>query len=153
MESDTFPNIWYASDKKFNSPGMIGVVFDDKGSLDVTATKILFRGQKATGELERKTITKVFLVRRKTNWIGLLLIYILLFVVFIASHINLALTILIMLGFFVFRLLVMFGSKWICVESKKSNGELEKMFLADGSNMGWGGIFGGTAKLFRILTK
>ena len=45
-----------------------------------------------------------------------------------------------------------FINNWVKLEYYNKNNELTQAYFADGNNRGWSGIFGGTKKIYNLLT-
>ena len=151
MNQQSFQNVWYSTEERVNSATKT-VVFDDRGSLEVGQDKVTFKGKKFNIEAERKNISKISLTNQKINWVIYLIFngFIIVYFSLIQQDIMLLIGLIVLVnGFGIFLGL---STKWICIEYKEPNGNPKKMFLADGSGNGWTGLFGGTKKLYTILS-
>ena len=52
-----------------------------------------------------------------------------------------------------FGLFVGFSTRWVEIEHQSPTGDTERSYFADGFNLGWRGIFGGTKRLYGKLNK
>jgi hypothetical protein len=65
------------------------------------------------------------------------------------SNILLLFVLLVVLN--LFGVLIVKKTPWILIEFHDESNQVHKAYFADGSLSGWGGIFGGTSKLFKII--
>jgi hypothetical protein len=153
-----FDNIWYATEKRARSATKL-IVYDDIGTLIIKGNGLLFAGSKTDQIFEE--IHDISLSRQSLNWITYLvaivvftpinwvcyLIFNALFDISVQSFAAVILSII------ACGILAGLSTKWIIIEHRSINGELTRSYFADGSKIGWGGIFGGTRKLHSDLVK
>jgi len=149
--SQHFDSVWYANQKRIESIIKI-IVFNDRGTLDVHSGKINFKGKKH--DISMSNIVKVSLSRQRIPWVVYIIINIIFVPTFILQYsdrfnIWYALAVLVLAN--LAGMLVAISTKWILVEYDDESGQRCKTYLSDGSKLGWGGIFGGTKRLYQIL--
>jgi hypothetical protein len=142
------PSTWYASRKRIESTTKL-IVFDDRGSLERSGDKLRFNGKKRT--LEMSDLSTVEITGHKTNWVMYLVVNILLIPYFwlVGTPLVAAIAILVLAN--AFGLLVSLRTKWVHVAFRDAGGAPGEAYFADASTFGWGGILGGTQKLFEKL--
>ena len=156
MGKEYIPNVWFADEQRIRS---ISKFFNlsDKGSLRIGQNSLEFQGKKSSVRMAQ--IREISIANQQISWISLLITNILfgIFLLVLGSQLPTELSlpkyifalysILAILGGDAFAVIVGYGTKWIRIEYE---GE-RVAYLADGSFFGWGGVFGGTKKLFRKL--
>jgi len=140
--------VWYCSYDFHNKLFKI-IAYEDIGKLNITSTCLKFDGQQRKFLISNDEILDIELINNRIRWINLLVINgFSLFYLLNASH-----SILYVLGFMVINnglyFLIIPSVKWIKITTERKN----VVLLADGRIRGWGGIFGGTRKLFIELEK
>lgn len=142
------PSTWYASRQRIESATKL-IVFDDRGSLECVGGKLIFHGRKRT--LEMSDLSGIEIAGHKTNWVMYVIVNILLIPYFWLVGTPLVAAIVILALANAFGLGVSLKTKWVHVAFRDANGATGEAFFADASSFGWGGIFGGTQKLFDNL--
>lgn len=150
-------DVWYSSEKRTRNSFKL-YVYDDLGTLEIEPGQITFTGHKQT--LRIRDVRHISLVRQAWNWkmyalvnIVLLPVYFLLYwflnpiIKIEATTIIVAVIIMNFLG-----LLVGFSTRWVKIEHGGSADSFYHSYFADGSDKGWRGVFGGTKKLYKLLT-
>jgi hypothetical protein len=153
-------SVWYATPEKINSMTKL-MVFNDRGSLELLAGEMQYRGSKY--DLPIRNILNVSLCRQRLPWV----IYLIMNIPNIAIAVCLAvafsyigiLAAVVIVGIFaavviaanLFGVLVGMSTKWIQVEYEDELGHARKAYFADGSLLGWGGILGGTSRVFHTI--
>ena len=156
MGKDYFSNIWFADEQRIRSISKL-LVLSDKGSLRIKQNSFEFRGKKSS--LRMTKIRQISIVNQQISRIVLLITNLLSGVfllvlgsqlppdIFHPKYIFAIISIIAILGGDALALLVVHNTKWIKLEY-----DIERVaYFADGSILGWGGLFGGTKKLFRKL--
>jgi hypothetical protein len=149
MAEKTFSSIWYASEQKIKSISKL-IVYDEKGQLDIDEKNIVFSGNKSTIKMEIGRITNITLARQSINWI-IYLIMNLIFLPFLACSLGIIPAILLLIIVNIPGLMIGWNTRWTLIEYQDEKGNQEKAYFADGSGFGWGGLFGGTGKLYNSL--
>lgn len=148
-----FSSVWYATPKKIESIIKL-IAFNDRGSLEIQPDQIHFRGKKF--DVTIAELLAVSLKRQQIPWVSYAIINVAAVVFLAVRHSPiqyLAAMVAILLFADVLGLLVGISTKWIMVEYRDSTDEPQRAYFADGSAFGWGGIFGGTTRLYRQLRK
>jgi hypothetical protein len=152
----SFPEVWYASEKKANRPFKL-IVYDDKGSMDITNRVIHFKGKfKGYNNdilIKKRNINKVKMSPQRINWIIYLIINIILmtyFFCFFNNFIIIIINIIILAIMDGFGLWVAKSTKWVVIEYLENN-TMKQVWFANGSKLGWSGIFGGTKKIYESI--
>jgi hypothetical protein len=142
-----FRAVWYAGRDKIESVTKF-IVFDDRGTLKLDPGALRYAGRKQT--LEMRDIVDVSMVKQRVNWVTYVItvsiasVY-LLFQGFSPIAIALIMAVAVGLG-----ALIGANTKWVRVTWRHGDGTKEAYF-ADGSLLGWGGLFGGTTRLFNAI--
>lgn len=154
MTKNNFPNVWYASEEKIKSASK-RIVFDDLGPFNISESTLEFKGGENYIQIEKSNIENILITKQKINWITYAIInisMILWFFFVYAFSIKLTLTffaaLLVLNGL---GLLINVNTKWILIEFIDQNKNLKKAYFANGSLLGWSGIFGGTQKLYHSI--
>jgi hypothetical protein len=158
-----FPNVWYATPDRAASLTKL-VVFDDSGSLEVSPQGCTFSGKRGILDLGTSTGS---LARQRLPWVtyalmNAVLVPVLLLCVWfllgatldLASGwflVVIAAVIVVMAAANVLGLLVGISTPWVLVEYKDKYGKARQAYFADASGIGWGGIFGGTKRMYQAL--
>jgi hypothetical protein len=158
-----FPNVWYATPERAASLTKL-VVFDDSGSLEVSPQECTFSGKREILDLDTCTVS---LARQRLPWVtyalmNALLVPVLLLYVWSLLSAGLDLTsgwslvgVAAVLGVMAaangLGLLVGISTPWVLVEYKDEHGQVRRAYFADASGFGWGGIFGGTKRMYQAL--
>lgn len=154
MEQNSFPNIWFADEKRSRGIAKM-LAYKDKGSLKIEEDYLEFGGQKLRFRISN--INRISIVRQQLPWPSyllvniLLIIYLLIFRGIFATQIPPVYWILLLLVSNVFGIAVGYSTKWIKIEYTDEQNMPRSAYFADGSSRGWGGIFGGTEKLYREI--
>lgn len=144
-----FSSVWYASPQKVGSITKL-IVFDDQGSLDVSEGSLEFRGRKLKFVVQR--ILRVTLTSQRIPWTTYLILNVVVFAfLLLSSRTSLEVAIVLLAVANLFGLVIGKCTRWIEVEYEGESGEPQGAYFADGSALGWGGIFGGTRRLYRAL--
>jgi len=140
--------VWYATRRRIESMTKL-VVFDDRGSLELSAGKLRFAGKKGT--LEMSDLADFAITRQSVNWVTYAIVNVLLIPYFMFLETPLPLAAGILVAANAVGLVVAFRTKWIHIAFRDGAGRPGEAYFCDASSMGWGGIFGGTQKLFERL--
>jgi hypothetical protein len=149
--NQAFPTVWYATPARVRSITK-WIVFDDRGPLEISGSGLQYKG-KHYG-VAATQILSVKLTRQSIAWVSFLIANALIVAYFLYLSPNrdqpvFLVSILIIAN--LFGLSVGMGTKWIQVEYEDASGQAHTAYFADGSALGWGGIFGGTSKLYHAL--
>ena len=154
MSSDKeIRNIWYATERRAKSPTKL-IVYDEIGCLKLRNGLIEFISSDIN--ILIKQIIEIKLVRQRPNWI----IYIVGFPIslFLSFYTwNLMFEIAFIYFFIGILIVAIIGlsiglsTRWVRLKHLDETGEITFSYFADGDKKGWGGIFGGTKRLFSIL--
>ena len=147
MTQNKFPNVWYASEEKIKSASKL-VVFDDRGSLDISGANIQFTGKKNNIQINKSSVKNISITRQKINWITNLIVNVLLIFYFMFMGMNIIFLIILLAIANGFGLLIASSTEWVLIEYLDQNRNLRKVYFADGSMFGWSGLFGGTQKIY-----
>ena len=154
MTKNNFPNVWYASEEKIKSASK-RIVFDNAGSFNISESKLEFKGGGNYIQIEKSNIKNILITKQKINWItyaiiniSLILWFFFVYVFSVKSTLTFVVILLVLNGF---GLLINTSTKWILIEFNDQNGNLKKAYFANGSLLGWSGIFGGTQKLYHSI--
>lgn len=140
--------VWYAGKDKIESVTKF-IVFDDRGTLNLARGRLRYAGRKHT--LDIADVVDVNMVKQRVNWVtyvitvGIVSIY-LLFQGFSPLAVVLIMAVAVGLG-----VLIGANTKWMRVTWRGARGETREAYFADGSLLGWGGLFGGTTRLFDAI--
>ena len=153
MNEMHFQQVWFADEKR-NLSATKMVVFSDRGCLEVKPDRLIFKGKKS--ELQISNIKDVSLVRQRINWVAYLIMNLVL-VAYFAWLIKDTpdifswpfLMVMLLIGD-IFGVIVGYNTKWVRVEYSDGNRD-NRAFFADSSSLGWGGIFGGTENMDKML--
>ena len=140
--------VWYCSYDFYNKLFKI-IAYEDIGKLNITSTCLKFDGQQRKFLISNDEILDMELINNRIRWINLLVINgFSLFYLLNARN-----SLLYVLGFMIIinglYFLIIPSVKWIKITTARKN----VVLLADGRIRGWGGIFGGTRKLFIEMTE
>jgi len=150
MTQNKFPSVWYASEEKIKSASKL-VVFDDRGSLDISGANIQFTGKKNNIQINKSAVKNISITRQKINWITYLIVNVLSIVYFIFTGMNIIFLIILLVIGNGFGLLINSSTKWVLIEYLNQNRNLRKAYFANGSMFGWSGLFGGTQKIYDFI--
>lgn len=149
----SFGKIWYATPERIASAFKF-VVFSDRGWLEASPDLMNFSGNKEHFDMGQ--ITSVSLVRQKFAWgnslITLVFIGVWLYTLQLRSYRGSSTTPIVAIAAFVFGTAVSLSTRWVRVEYTDEMGVQQVAFFADGSALGWGGILGGTRRLYDELS-
>jgi hypothetical protein len=146
-----FSSVWYATPRRVESITKL-IVFDDQGSLDVSEDSFEFRGRKLKFVVQR--ILRVTLTSQRIPWTTYLILNVVVFAfLLLSSRTSLEVTIVLLAVANLFGLLIGKCTRWVEVEYEGESEEPQRAYFADGSALGWGGIFGGTRRLYRALAR
>lgn len=148
MTRQNFPNILYASKEKINSASKL-VIFDDRGTLDISSGGLKFSGKKNNIQINK--INNISIVKQKINWITYFILNVLILLCFLFIGINIFFLIILLIISNGVGLLIGSSTKWILVEYFDQDKTLKKAYFADGSMFGWSGLFGGTQKIYETI--
>lgn len=150
MSQTEFQRVWFSTEKRNRSITKT-LVLDDSGRLTLGHDSLDFTGRKLKIHIPR--IRQISLARQSINWVMYLIldvVLILYFIFFLGGFpLFIWLPMLVVCNFF--GLVIGFGTKWVRVEYLDDNNNSCLAFFADGSSFGWGGIFGGTKRMYRSL--
>lgn len=149
MAEKTFPSVWYTSEKRIKSISKL-VVFEDRGRMDIDAKSMRFLGNKTTIDMEISRIQNITLVRQSIPWTTYIILNLILLPI-LACGAGILPAIVLLFFSNVIGLLIGWSTRWVLVEYQDVKGNLAKAYFADGSLFGWGGLFGGTKKLYKSL--
>lgn len=140
--------VWYATRKRVESTTKL-IVFDDRGKLEQSGGKLRFTSKKHT--MEMSGLSAIELTGHRTNWVIYTIVNVLLIPYFwlVGTPIVAAIVILVLAN--ALGLLVSLKTKWVHVAFRDDAGQPGEAYFADSSMMGWGGILGGTQRLFEKL--
>ena len=151
-------SVWFADEKRIRSMSKVRA-FNDKGSLRIETNLLYFRGKKTKISIAK--IRKISITRQRLSWIGVLIINVLVGACLAALKIQLppgfmptqfvVFSILILLYFNALAILVSYNTKWIRIEYGNEPDPARLAYFADGTWLGWGGILGGTRKIYQEL--
>jgi hypothetical protein len=162
--AELFPSVWYATPDRAGSLTKL-VVFDDAGSLEVSPRGSAFSGR--NGRIDLGGISSVSLSRQRLPWVTYALVNavtlpalalpvgVLLgmrpdlaggwWLALVASLVGL------MVAANALGVLVGISTRWVVVDYTDEYGQVWRAYFADASGLGWGGIFGGTRRVYRAL--
>tara|TARA_Y100000310_G_scaffold337415_1_gene424434 strand:- start:792 stop:1253 length:462 start_codon:yes stop_codon:yes gene_type:complete len=152
MPKINFPEIWYASEEKFNAR-FKQIVFDDNGSLEISNINFIFTGKKDNIQINRSNIKNISIINQKINWISYLIVTLILILFSFLMKYNLIVLFFVIIIGWGFGFLINHSTKWIQVEYIDKNNKLKKVYFANGSKNGWSGIFGGTQKIYDSINQ
>ena len=157
-----FPDIWYASEEKMKSTTKV-INFEDIGSLDVSSGGLQFSGKKEKFQISRNRIKNVSVARQTPAWMWYIignaftiaLFYTMSFIFLSLPFVNIPFPMMQFIGLLaagnVFSILVNRSTKWVLVEFSDQKGFGVNAYFADGTAVGWSGIFGGTERLLEAI--
>ncbi len=154
MEQNSFLNIWFADEERRRGITKM-LAYKDKGSLKIEKDYLEFEGRRLRFRISN--INRTSIARQQLPWLSyllvniLLIIYLLIFRGVFAAQIPPAYWILLLLVSNVFGIVVGYSTKWMKIEYTDEQNMPRSAYFADGSSRGWGGIFGGTEKLYREI--
>jgi hypothetical protein len=138
------------------------IVFSDRGSLDVWADEISYRGRKFRFAMPK--IFGVSIIRQQIPWVSYAIANVAALPCFVVAYfigmftgdlfIGVLAAVLmgaLIIGSNLLGLLIARSTKWIFVEFQDESNQFRDAYLADGSLLGWGGLLGGTKRLYRTL--
>jgi len=146
-----FASVWYATPEKIKSMTKL-VVFSDRGSLDVLPDQIQYRGKKFTFSMRK--VVAVSLTRQWIPWVIYAIVNVAVvayFAVKYQANLNLGVMAAILIACNFLGFLIGASTKWVLVEYQDESNQSRKAYFADGSLLGWGGIFGGTTGVYRAI--
>jgi hypothetical protein len=126
------------------------IAMDDRGSFAMSSDGIQFVGRKLNLTVTR--IVAVSLTRQRIPWPSyalLTLVGVPVFAVFFS--LPLAAAAALVIAGDLFGLWVAVSTKWVRVDYKDESDGPQSAYFADGSKLGWGGIFGGTKVLYQAI--
>jgi hypothetical protein len=150
-----FSSVWYATPEKVESITKL-IVLSDRGSLAISPGEVHYQGRKLTLSIQK--IARVSLERQRIPWVSYIIANIAL-VAYWAILFSGRLNDVIFVGFLAMALLaanllgllVGVSTKWILIEYEDESGQTQRAYFAEGSMFGWGGILGGTTRLFNAI--
>jgi hypothetical protein len=140
--------VWYATRKRIESTTKL-IVFDERGKLEQSGDKLRFTSKKRT--IDMSDLSAIELTGHRTNWVIYTIINVLLIPYFWLVGTPVIAAIVIVVFANAIGLLVSLKTKWVHVAFRDAAGQPGEAYFADGSTMGWGGILGGTQRLFEKL--
>ena len=159
MEKHYLRSVWFADEKRIRSMTKVRA-FNEKGSLRIETNLLYFRGKKTKISIAK--IRKISITRQRLSWISMLIVNVLVGACLAALKFQLppgfmptqfvVFSILILLYFNAFAILVSYNTKWIRIEYGNEPDPARLVYFADGSWLGWGGILGGTRKIYQELS-
>lgn len=152
MKAPYFGSVWYASEEKARSLTK-WLVFEDRGALQVTPSGMTFTGR--AGPLQIDGVRRVSLTRQRMPWF-IYLIAAVIIVVFAAvlselSEVPLWIVLVAAAIGYVWSAGLQAITPWVVVEYTDRHGDVRRAYFADGSALGWGGLFGGTKRMLREM--
>ena len=151
--SQRFASIWYATPEKVESMIKL-VVFNDRGSLDVSPDQLQYRGKKFT--VSTGKVVSVSLTSQRIPWVTYALVNVAVVAYFAVTYsgvLNPGVIAAILVAANLLGLLIGASTKWVVVEYQDESNQTRKAYFADGSGLGWGGILGGTTALYQAIKK
>jgi len=147
MEQE-FPKTFYATKERVQSFTKF-LIFDDRGTLWLSAGKLRFGGKKSS--LEMGDVISVDLVSQRMNWVTYLIVN-LIAIIFVGLNGTefVQLLALLIVGNAA-GILIGKSTKWILVRFRNRSGQLSEAYFADARIFGWGGLLGGTRELFEAI--
>ena len=154
-----FSSVWFATEQQIRSRTRF-FNFSDRGSLSFSPEKLQFTGRKYN--LRIKDIKTVDIIYPQIPWISniLSIIFSLIFLGLItwildgpeaiAMPVAIIFTVYFIL-FVPFATLIQKVMLWVEVVYADDENVLQKAYFLDGSLLGWGGILGGTLKMYKEL--
>jgi hypothetical protein len=139
--------VWYASKDKIESVTKF-IVFDDRGTLAVAPGRLRYAGRKHAFDIA--DILEVGMVKQRVNWVTYVVTVSIASVYLLFQGFSPIATALIMALAVGLGALIGANTKWVRVSYRGGDGT-EEAFFADGSLLGWGGLFGGTTRLFNAI--
>jgi hypothetical protein len=176
---DRFSTVWYLPEDKFNA-NWRWLNFSDWGSLSLVAGGLHYQGNKH--QFSAVPIRRMLLVPMKIPRYSLILSIILPLPILCCTTAPLLLNVLvrdrystgspassfdptiIIVAFIVFLAMFLVGTvifsiyiskqlKWIEVEYLDAQNQAQRVYFADGSFLGWSGIFGGTSRMYQVVER
>ena len=153
MSRRIFTQAWYADEKRNRSTTKV-VVLSDRGTLELDSGLLTFTGKKIKFQISK--INHMAIVRQQIPWIAYLVmnIFLVFYLAWLASSLSLntlSFVLLILVPANVFGLLIAYNTKWIRVEYSDDKDQPSTALFADGSSFGWGGLFGGTERMYTAI--
>ena len=143
---EVISGIWYANSRKAHSL-LKGTVTSDKGSLELAASRLVFSGHKGT--INAQPIAGVRLARQAIPWLSLGVVTMACIAFLAAIGFSWAAGPLVIVACDATYLVVAISTKWVVVQYLDRDGTEREAYFAV---QGWGGILGGTYRLFaRIM--
>ncbi|MEQ8791240.1 MAG: hypothetical protein RIC55_33570 [Pirellulaceae bacterium] len=140
--------IWYASDAYARHP-LRFVAPQDKGSLALEQGRLTFHGHRRTLHMyEIRDITVTWQAPGLPGW--LFLAAAIAFLAFVRGASPLVLCLAAASGVTV-GYAIAYSTKWVRITFRDDDGNESVAWFADGSGLGWGGILGGTSRLYELL--
>lgn len=139
--------IWIAYPERFEKTLKM-VVYDEKGTVGFDHNKVLIKSK--SNQVELPNDTELAMVRSKFGWGNFSLVMLITLVypmIRQQSAVFTTMLLLFVIGVFLFLHL---KHKWIKISFIRGT-ENQVVYISDSSGDGWGGIFGGTEKLFNQL--
>ena len=149
--SQQFACVWYAPPEKIESMTKF-VVFSHRGSLDLLPDEMVYRGKKFT--LSIRKVVAVSLSGQRIPWATYAIVNVIVvayFAVMYSGKLNLSVMAAILIAANLFGLLIGKCTKWVLVVYRDESNESRKAYFSDGSLLGWGGILGGTTRLYQAI--
>jgi hypothetical protein len=146
-----FASVWYVTHEKFKSMTKF-IAFSDRGSLDVSPDQIEYRGKKYIVSMPE--VSAVSLASQRIPWVTYAIVNVAAvacFAIIASGKLNVGLIAAILIAGNLLGVLIVASMKWVMVEYQDESNQIRKAYFADGSLLGWGGIFGGTAGLYRAI--
>ena len=149
-----FSNIWYATSNKIESVTK-ATSFSDRGSIEYSKDELHFQSKK--NSITIRKYDQILLTTQRFPWVSNMIIIIVMVVcllIIFPDILNIGkilLLLVLLVGANLYSLLIIKKTPWILIEYHDESNQVHKVYFADGSLSGWGGIFGGTSKLFNVI--
>jgi len=131
------------------------MAFTDIGSMYIKTGSLDFKGKKLA--IKIANVKETSLVRQRINWIIYLTmdVFFIIYFAFLAKEFpgvfSFSFLFLFLLIGNAFGLIVGYSTKWVQIRYFDERNKIAQAFFADGSFLGWNGIFGGTEKMYQTL--
>ena len=150
-----YTNVWYADETRAKSPKKL-LVYSDRGSLQLSANAIAFKGDDQSLKIEN--ISRIFMKNQTLNWVtyiagGIASLFIDLMLgsgISDFAGTNWALTKLYVFLAPICIVLFWLPMRWVVVEYTEG-GAHKKAYFSSGRQSGWAALFGANKKLKQEL--
>lgn len=148
-----FVNVWFATRDTIESAIKLKM-FNDSGALEVAVDSLRFSGRKQT--LVIRDVADFRLVSQRPNWLAIVIVFAgMAMLAVLAGYLqpgrSLMVDLLVLAAAAVFGIYANSRVRWVRVSYRGDDGAAHEAYFTDGSSYGWGGITGGTRKLFDKL--